>query len=117
MGGFFNGIADQNLAGSKGITPGTWQNVAFVFDQVNHLLITYVDGILDHSAPRDGTLDSSQAINGLDEKLVIGAKHREDKDGEVLGAYFDGKMDNYRLNDRELTAEMIHVVAGVPVAP
>lgn len=95
--------------------PGTWQNVAFVFDNVGHTLTSYINRILDHTQSRDGELNASIDINGIDEDLVVGAKDRMGGSSEVLDAFFDGQMDNRRLYNRALTASKSARVAGTPV--
>ena len=96
------------------ITAGTWQNVAFVFDNVGHTLTTYVNGVLDYSEPQTGTLDPSILHNGIDENLVIGAKHRQGGT-EILQAFFDGQMDNYRFFNVALLPAEIAYFSGRPV--
>src|SRR5262249_46639700 len=89
VGGFFDCTGDTSFLGVTGLPHGRWTNVAFVFNPVAHTLSSYINGALDHTQPRPGTLDPSIAHNGIDEKLVIGAKHR--LGGlEVLEAFFDG---------------------------
>jgi len=117
VGGFFSGHQDTQFTGERGLRPGKWQNVALVFDPVAHTLSSYIDGVLDHTTPRDGTLDTSISHNGIDEKLVVGAKHRLGGAGEALQAFFDGQMDNYRLYNVALSAAEIASVAGTPVIP
>ncbi len=117
VGGFFSGDQDTHFTGEHGLKPGKWQNLAFVFDPVAHTLTTYIDGVFDHSIQRDGTLDDSTSNNGIDENLVIGAKHRLGGTGELLEAFFDGQMDNYRLYNVALTAMEVAAVAGTPVPP
>ena len=117
VGGFFDGHADTQFTGERGLRPGKWQNVALVFDPVAHTLSSYIDGVLDHSTPRDGALDTSISQNGIDEKLVLGAKHRLGGAGELLEAFFDGQMDNYRLYNVALSATEVASVAGTPVTP
>jgi hypothetical protein len=91
--------------------------VAFIFDPTTHKLQSYVNGALDHEQTQTGTLDPSITHNGIDENLVVGAKHRQGGDGEVLEAFFDGLMDNYRLYNVALTATQVAAIAGVPVTP
>jgi hypothetical protein len=114
VGGFFSGQGNTNFTGVSQITPGTWQNVAFLFDNVRHTLTTYVNGVFDHSEPQSGTLDASIVHNGIDENLVIGAKHRQGGT-EVLQAFFDGQMDNYRLFNVALSPAEIAYFSGRPV--
>jgi hypothetical protein len=115
VGGFFAGNGDETFTGSNPVPPGVWTNVAFVFDPVAHLFLTYINGVLDHTKIRNGTLDNSTSNNGIDEKLVVGAKHRLGGAGELLEAFFDGDMDNYRLYNVPLRAAQIAVLAGTPV--
>jgi hypothetical protein len=89
--------------------------VAFVFDPVGHLFLTYINGVLDHTKTRKGTLDDSTFNNGIDENLLVGAKHRLGGAGELLEAFFDGDMDNYRLYNIPLRAAQIAVLAETPV--
>jgi len=117
VGGFFSGRQDVSFTGVTGLIPGQWQNVALVFDPVAHTFTSYVDGVLDHTQTRTGTLDASITNNGIDENLVIGAKHRLGGAGELLEAFFDGQMDNYRLYNVALTAAEVAAVAGIPVKP
>jgi len=115
VGGFFAGNGDESFIGTNPIPLGVWTNVAFVFDPVAHLFLTYINGVLDHTKTRNGTLDNSTSNNGIDEKLVVGAKHRLGGAGELLEAFFDGDMDNYRLYNVPLRAAQIAGLAGTPV--
>jgi hypothetical protein len=115
VGGFFSGHQTNSFRGSVAIVPGVWTNVAFVFDPVAHKLQTYVNGVFDHEQRQNGTLDTSISHNGIDENLVVGAKHRQGG-GDFLEAFFDGLMDNYRLFDTPLTATQIASLSGIPVA-
>ena len=117
VGGFFSGSQTNNFTGTTPIPILVWTNVAFIFDPTAHKLQTYVNGVLDHEQTQDGTLDPSIIHNGIDENLVVGAKHRQGGDGEVLEAFFDGLMDNYRLYNVALTATEVAAIAGVPVTP
>jgi len=117
VGGFFSGTQTNNFTGSVPIPTSTWTNVAFIFDPTAHKLQSYVNGVLDHEQTQMGTLDPSITHNGIDENLVVGAKHRQGGDGEVLEAFFDGLMDNYRLYNVALTATQVAAIAGVPVTP
>ena len=114
VGGFFSGQGNTTYTGVTAITAGPWQNVAFVFDNVAHTLTTYVNGVFDHSEPQTGTLDPSIIHNGIDENLVVGAKHRQGGT-EVLQAFFDGEMDNYRLFDVALLPAEIGYYSRRPV--
>lgn len=114
VGGFFSGQGNTKYTGVTAITAGDWQNIAFVFDNVGHTLTTYVNGVFDHSEPQTGTLDPSILHNGIDENLVIGAKHRQGGT-EVLQAFFDGQMDNYRLFNVALAPTEIAYYSGRPV--
>ena len=117
VGGFFSGTQTNNFTGSVPIPTSTWTNVAFIFDPTAHKLQSYVNGALDHEQTQTGTLDPSITHNGIDENLVVGAKHRQGGNGEVLAAFFDGLMDNYRLYNVALTATEVAAIAGVPVTP
>ena len=117
VGGFFDGTGDTSFLGVTGLTPGKWTNVALVFDPVAHTLSSYINGVLDHTQPRPGTLDTSISHNGIDENLVVGAKHRLGGPGEALEAFFDGQMDNFRLYNVALTPQKIASLAGTPVHP
>ena len=114
VGGFFSNRENTNYTGVTPITVGSWQNVAFVFDDVRHTLTTYVNGVFDHSETQTGTLDSSIVRNGIDENLVVGAKHRQGI-SELLQAFFDGQMDNYRLFDVALSPAEVAYFSGRPV--
>jgi hypothetical protein len=117
VGGFFSGSQTNSFTGSVPIPTSTWTNVAFIFDPSGHKLQTYVNGALDHEQIQNGTLDPSITHNGIDENLVVGAKHRLGGAGEVLEAFFDGLMDNYRLYNVALTGTEVATIAGVPVTP
>jgi hypothetical protein len=117
VGGFFSGHQTNDFTGTVEIPTSTWTNVAFIFDPTAQKLQTYVNGALDHEQTQTGTLDPSIIHNGIDENLVVGAKHRLGGDGEVLEAFFDGLMDNYRLYNVALTATQVAAIAGVPVTP
>lgn len=117
VGGYFNGTSDTSFLGVTGLTPGTWTNVALVFDPVAHTLSSYINGVLDYTRPRAGTLDTSISHNGIDEDLVVGAKHRLGGPGEDLEAFFDGQMDNFRLYNVALRPQEIASLAGTPVHP
>lgn len=114
VGGFFSGQGNTHYTGVTRIKAGPWQSVAFVFDNVVHTLTTYVNGVFDHSEPQDGTLDPSIVHNGIDENLVVGAKHRQGG-VEVLEAFFDGQMDNYRLFNVPLSSEEVAYFSRRPV--
>lgn len=114
VGGFFSVRENTNYTGVNPVTAGLWQSVAFVFDDVQHTLTTYVNGLFDYSVAQTGTLDPSIAHNGIDENLVVGAKHRQGI-SEILQAFFDGQMDNYRLFDVALSPAEIAYFSGRPV--
>ena len=114
VGGFFSGEGNTNYTGVTAIKAGPWQNVAFVFDNVGQTLSTYINGVFDHSEPQTGSLDPSILHNGIDENLVVGAKHRQGGT-EALQACFDGQMDNYRLFSVALLPAEIAYFSGRPV--
>lgn len=114
VGGFFSDQANTNYTGVNALAAGDWQSVAFVFDNVAQTLTTYVNGVFDHSEPQAGSLDPSILHNGIDENLVIGAKHRQGEP-EILQAFFDGQMDNYRLFNVALSPAEIAYFSGRPV--
>ena len=86
-----------------------------------HLRTYVADGdgtnlALDRSVAQTGTLDTGATITGVDEKLVVGAKHRKGHApggsgaSEDAEAFFNGTMSRFIVYDTALTQSQISSV-------
>ena len=105
-GGYFGGGGGDLYLGTNPIPSGTTVIVAAVYDGAH--LSTYIangDGSnlrLDQSVAKTGTLATGATKTGVDENLVVGAKHT--KGGtEILEGLFNGSMSMFRIYDTALT--------------
>ena len=105
MGGFFNGRAADTFTGNRVIANHILTWAVATYDGAH--LRTYVargDGThlaLDRSVARTGTLNTGAMITGIDENLVVGAKHRQGHapggtgTNELAQAFFNGTMSRF----------------------
>jgi hypothetical protein len=123
VGGFFNGAAADTFTGTRVIPNNTLTWAAATYDGAQ--LRTYVadgDGanlVLDRSVPQTGSLDTGAAVTGVDENLVVGAKHRKGHapggtgTNEIAQAFFNGTMSRFLVYGTALTQSQIAaVIAG-----
>jgi Concanavalin A-like lectin/glucanases superfamily len=123
VGGFFDGHAVDTFTGSRVIPSNTLTWAIATYDGAH--LKTYVadrDGAnlaLDASRAQTGTLDTGATITGIDENLVVGAKHRKGHapggsgTKEIAEAFFNGTMSRFMVFDTALTqSEIASVIAG-----
>jgi hypothetical protein len=73
--------------------------------------------VLDNSRAQTGTVDTGATISGIDENLVVGAKHRMgvlvDTFAENLEGLFNGTMTRFIVFDTALTeSEISSVISG-----
>lgn len=124
-GGYFNGTAHA-LTGLRVIPNQTLTWAIATYDGTQ--LKTYfadADGkslVLDSSAPQTGTVATGATITGIDENLVVGAKHRrghfvDGTGGEIAEGFFNGTMSRFIVFNSALTpSEISSVITGVPGA-
>jgi Concanavalin A-like lectin/glucanases superfamily len=124
VGGFFNGRAVDTFTGTRVIPSNTLTWAVATYDGAH--LTTYVadgDGtglVLDKSVAQTGTLSTGAAITGVDENLVVGAKHRKGHapggtgTNEDAEAFFNGTMSRFLVYDTALTQSQIAAVIGGP---
>jgi Concanavalin A-like lectin/glucanases superfamily len=123
VGGFFNGASVDNFTGNLVIPSNTLTWAVATYDGAH--LTTYVangDGsnlALDKSVAQTGTLSTGAAITGIDENLVVGAKHRKGHGpggtgtNEILEAFFNGSMSRFLVFNTALTQSQIAaLIAG-----
>jgi len=85
---------NRNIAGGTVMTVGTWYHVVGVYDDVNHIITTYVDGQLD----RQMTGVPANALGSTTGSFIIG---REPFDATLY--FFNGIIDEVRVYNRVLT--------------
>jgi hypothetical protein len=117
VGGFFNGKSVDNFTGNLVIPSNTQTWAIATYDGAH--LTTYVangDGTnlaLDKSVAQTGTLNTAATITGVDENLVVGAKHRKGHvpggsgTNEDLVAFFNGTMSRFMVFNTALTQPQI----------
>lgn len=123
VGGFFNGNAADTFTGTQ-VVPGNTLTWAVATYDGAHLR-TYVaagDGTnlaLDRSVAQTGTLNTGPTITGVDENLVVGAKHRKGHapggsgTNEDVEAFFNGTMSRFIVYPTALTQSQIaSVISG-----
>jgi hypothetical protein len=123
VGGFFNGNSVDNFTGNRVIPSNTLTWAIATYDGAH--LTTYVangDGsnlALDKSVAQTGTLNTGATITGIDENLVVGAKHRKGHapggsgTKEDLEAFFNGSMSRFLVFNTALTQSQISsLIAG-----
>jgi hypothetical protein len=122
VGGFFNGRAAGTFTGTRVIRSNTLTWAIATYDGAH--LRTYVargDGTrltLDRSVAQTGTLNTGATITGIDEKLVVGAKHRMGHGPggrgthEIAEAFFNGAMSRFLVFGRALTRSQIAAVVS-----
>ena len=120
VGGFFNGHSADTFTGNRVIPNRTLTWAVATYDGAH--LRTYVargDGThlaLDRSVARTGTLNTGAAITGIDENLVVGAKHRKGHapggtgTNELAQAFFNGTMSRFLVYATALTQSQIAAV-------
>jgi hypothetical protein len=123
VGGFFNGNAVDTFTGTQVIPSNTLTWAIATYDGA-HLKTYVADGdggnlALDKSVSQTGTLDTGATITGIDENLVVGAKHRKghapggNGRNEDAEAFFNGTMSRFVVYDTALTQrEISPVVSG-----
>ena len=117
MGGFFDGRPADTFTGNRVIANRTLTWAIATYDGAH--LRTYVargDGThltLDRSVAQTGTLNTGATITGVDENLVVGAKHRKGHAPGGTGrhedaeAFFNGTMSRFLVYDTALTRSQI----------
>jgi hypothetical protein len=122
VGGFFNGHAADTFTGARVIPSNTLIWAIATYDGAH--LRTYVargDGThlaLDRSVAQTGTLNTGATITGIDENLVVGAKHRKGHGPGGTGthedaeAFFNGTMSRFLVYNRALTQSQIAAVVS-----
>jgi hypothetical protein len=127
VGGFFNGTARDTFTGTR-VIPGDTLTWAVATYDGAHLTTYVADGdgtnlALDMSVAQTGTLATGSTITGVDENLVVGAKHRK---GHAPGgsgtkedaeAFFNGTMSRFMVYDTALTQSEIASVIGATGKP
>jgi Concanavalin A-like lectin/glucanases superfamily len=120
-GAYFNGTA-RALTGTRVIPHNTLVWAIATYDGAQ--LKTYIangDGsnlVLDNSKAQTGTVATGATITGIDEDLVVGAKHRKGHwvDGtgsEIAEGFFNGTMSRFIVYDTALTqSEIASVITG-----
>ena len=124
-GGYFSGVAHA-LTGVRAIPNRTLAWAIATYDGTQ--LKTYIadaDGnnlVLDSTGAQTGTVATGATITGIDENLVVGAKHRkghfvDGTGGEILEGMFNGTMSRFIVFNTALTpTEIVSVISGsVPV--
>ena len=115
VGGYFNGTAHA-LTGTRPIPNKTLTWAIGTYDGAQ--LKTYIangDGsnlALDSSIAQTGTVATGATITGVDENLVVGAKHRrghfvDGTGGENLEGMFNGTMSRFIVFNTALTQQEI----------
>jgi hypothetical protein len=119
-GAYFDGAA-HSLTGLR-VIPNTLTWAIATYDGTQ--LKTYVadaDGsnlVLDSSGARTGTVATGATITGIDENLVVGAKHRkghfvDGTGGEIAEGFFNGTMSRFIVFNTALTqSEISSVISG-----
>jgi hypothetical protein len=127
VGGFFSGSAVDNFTGNRVIPSNTLTWAIATYDGAH--LTTYVangDGsnlALDKSVAQTGTLNTGATITGIDENLVVGAKHRKGHapggsgTKEDLEAFFNGSMSRFLVFNTALTQSQISSLIGGSAPP
>jgi concanavalin A-like lectin/glucanase superfamily protein len=126
VGGFFGGKSVDTFTGTRVIPSNTLTWAIATYDGAH--LTTYVangDGsslALDRSVAQTGTLNTGATITGIDENLVVGAKHRQGHapggtgTNEDAEAFFNGSMSRFLVFNTALTQSQIaSVISGSPV--
>jgi hypothetical protein len=123
VGGFFNGRSTDTFTGTRVIPSNTPMWAIATYDGAH--LRTYVargngtNLAVDRSIAQTGTLNTGATITGVDENLVVGAKHRKGHSpggsgtSEDAEAFFNGTMSRFLVYDTALTqSEIAAVVSG-----
>ena len=84
----------------KTIPAKTWVHVASTYDGAT--LKIYINGVLDRSLAVSGRTCANA------EPVTIGAKNKTS--AGLVEAYFDGRIDDFRIYDRALTVAEIKAV-------
>jgi hypothetical protein len=125
VGGFFDGSSTDTFTGTR-VIPGNTLTWAVATYDGAHLRTYVADGdgtnlALDQSVAQTGTLNTGAAITGIDENLVVGAKHRKGHGpggsgtNEDAEAFFNGTMSRFLVYDTALTqTEIAADIAGAP---
>jgi hypothetical protein len=124
-GAYFSGAA-HSLTGVR-VIPNqtlTWAIATYDGTQLK-TFVADADGsnlVLDNSGARTGTVATGATITGIDENLVVGAKHRkghfvDGTGGEIAEGFFNGTMSRFIVFNTALTqSEISSVISGVPGA-
>jgi hypothetical protein len=120
-GAYFDGTA-RSLTGTRVIPHNTLTWAIATYDGAQ--LKTYVadgdgsDLVLDNSRAQTGTVATRATITGVDENLVVGAKHRQGHwvdgtGGENLEGMFNGTVSRFIVFNTALTqSEISSVISG-----
>ncbi len=105
--------SDHNTqTGSGAISAGNWYHLAFTFGPAGASL--YVNGTLTDSDPYTGGLGTTSGGAGNYEPLVLGAGTWSSSQGskDPVNNYFNGKMDEVYIFNRQLDATEIDALAN-----
>jgi Concanavalin A-like lectin/glucanases superfamily len=123
VGGFFNGKSVDTFTGTRVIPSNTLMWAVATYDGA-HLSTYIADGdgqnlVVDASRAQTGTLNTGATITGIDENLVVGAKHRRGHapggsgTNEDAEAFFNGTMSRFMVYDTALTqSEISSLISG-----
>ncbi len=120
-GGYFNGEAHA-LTGLQAIPNKTltWAIATYDGSQLK-TFVADADGknlVLDSTRAQTGTVATGATITGIDENLVVGAKHRkghfvDGTGGEIAEGFFNGTMSRFIVFNTALTqTEIASVISG-----
>jgi len=97
---WLNGVSSSWFAGSTSIDDGQWHHVAATYD--GSTMSLYVDGHLDGSAPRTGTIQSNTS------NILIGAR----SDG-TNASNFPGMIDELAVYNRAIGPSEVQALAAL----
>ncbi len=92
------GDGEKNANSSRRIADGNWHHVAIVFDRVNNVTVTYIDGVLDNSTSFAN--ESLSATLSNDNPITIGIDPEFDN-----GRRFTGWLDDLRFWSKALNSD------------
>jgi len=108
----------EHIHGSIYVADGAFHHVALVRNIENNLLLLFVDGVLDTSAPlNNGAKDELRDDDNQPDPFLIGAaKESGNRYVTVTGEkwFFQGSIDDVRFYNRALTASEITTLQATP---
>ena len=122
-GAYFDGTA-RSMTGTRVIPDKTLTWAIATYDGAQlKIYIANGDGsdlVLDGSKAQTGTVATGTTITGIDEDLVVGAKHRkghwsDGTGGEIAEGFYNGTMSRFIVYDTALTQSEISAVISGPV--